>query len=250
MTTGPDTFDNLLAGWLRPAPAPAGLESRILAGLRTAPGRDQAGTALGAGLLDRLAVAASERGVVALDFDKTLPAPQGAAARRFAGQARDELAEYFAGRRAFFRVPVDLERLPGFQRRVLQTALRIPFGEARSYSWIARAIRNPGAVRAVGTALGRNPVPFIVPCHRVLRSDGSLGGYAWGLDLKRRLLELEHSTPVLEGCTSTRIVCRTGCRSGGRLRPDHRVLFASLDDARSVGYRTCRACHPEAAAAS
>jgi O-6-methylguanine DNA methyltransferase len=243
-----DDLDDLLAGWLRPAPAaPAGLEDRILAGLRR---RDEAPAAdLRPWILDRLAITATERGVASIDLDHPAPPPAGAAARRLAERARAELAQYFEGRRSYFSIPVDLEPLPAFQKCVLDAAARIPFGQARSYSWIARAIDRPRAVRAVGTALGRNPVPFIVPCHRVLRSDGSLGGYGLGLDLKRRLLELEHATPPLEGCASTRIVCRTGCSSGQHVHPDHLVLFASLDDAVSVGYRPCRACRPDSPAA-
>jgi O-6-methylguanine DNA methyltransferase len=120
-------------------------------------------------------------------------------------------------------------------------------GEARSYTWIARRIGRPRAMRAVGSALARNPVPFIVPCHRVLRTDGGLGGYALGLPLKRRLLEFERGTPVLEGCATTGIVCRVGCAALRRARPDTRVVFATLADARSVGYRSCEACRPRGA---
>jgi O-6-methylguanine DNA methyltransferase len=113
---------------------------------------------------------------------------------------------------------------------------------------VAERIGSPRAVRAVGTALGRNPVPLIVPCHRVWRADGGLGGYLFGEALKRRLAELERSTPVLEGCTSTRIVCRVGCAHGRHMKPEHRVVFASVEDARSVGYRPCKACRPSTAA--
>src|SRR5439155_456458 len=83
--------------------------------------------------------------------------------------------EYLGGRRAFFGVSVDLSTVPDFQRRVLEAARQIPFGEARPYAWVAAQIGRPRAVRAVGTALARNPVPLIVPCHRVWRSDGGLG---------------------------------------------------------------------------
>jgi O-6-methylguanine DNA methyltransferase len=239
-----DDLDDLLAGWLRPAaPPPAGLEERILAAAR-ARRADTPEADFGPRVLDRLAITATGRGVAAIDLDRPASPPAGAAARRLAERARVELAEYFEGRRSYFSVPVDLDPLPAFQKSVLGAALRIPFGQARSYSWVARAIDRPRAVRAVGTALGRNPVPIIVPCHRVLRSDGSLGGYGLGLDLKRRLLDLEHSTPPLEGCASTRIVCRAGCSSGQHVRPDHLVLFASLGDALSVGYRPCRTCRP------
>jgi hypothetical protein len=103
-------------------------------------------------------------------------------------------------------------------------------------------------VRAVGTALGRNPVPLIVPCHRVWRTDGGLGGYLFGIEVKRRMLALERTTPVFHGCTSTRIVCRVGCVHGRHMRPENRVVFGSGADARSVGYRPCKVCKPSAAA--
>jgi hypothetical protein len=89
-------------------------------------------------------------------------------------------------------------------------------------------------------------VPLIVPCHRVWRTDGGLGGYLFGVALKRRLIDLERRTPVLEGSTSTRIVCRVGCVHGRHGRPENRVVFASVDDARSVGYRACKVCKPAA----
>jgi O-6-methylguanine DNA methyltransferase len=143
---------------------------------------------------------------------------------------------------------VDLSGAPDFQKKVLAAAGRIPFGEVRPYAWIAQRIGHPRAVRAVGTALGRNPVPFIVPCHRVLQTGGGLGGYLFGTDVKSRLLSLERTTPVYEGCTSTHIVCRVGCVHGRHMRPDNRVVFASVDDARSVGYRPCKVCKPARAA--
>jgi O-6-methylguanine DNA methyltransferase len=172
--------------------------------------------------------------------------PATAAARKLIEQARLEIHEYLRGQRAFFRVPVDLTTVPDFQRSVLQAAGHIPFGEARAYAWIAARVGHPRAVRAVGTALGRNPVPLILPCHRVWRSDGGLGGYIFGADVKDRLAALERTTPVLEGCTSTRIVCRVGCIHGRHMRRDNRVVFASVEDARSVGYRPCKVCRPAA----
>ena len=133
---------------------------------------------------------------------------------------------------------------PEFQAKVLRGASAIPFGQARPYAWVAKRIGHPGAVRAVGTALGKNPVPLIVPCHRVLKSDGGVGGYIFGTRFKGRLLEIERTTPVLEGCTSTRIVCRVGCAHLRRAKPENRVVFASVEDARSVGYRPCQVCRP------
>ena len=83
------------------------------------------------------------------------------------------------------------DKLTSFERQVLKAALRIPLGQTRSYQWIAKAIRKPKAVRAVGQALKKNPFPILVPCHRIIRADGSLGGYAGGQKKKRKLLRLE-----------------------------------------------------------
>lgn len=98
---------------------------------------------------------------------------------------------YFSGRVIDFPDRLDLSGGTPFQREVWETAKLIPYGETQSYGWIARQMGNPKAVRAVGQALGKNPLPIIVPCHRVLASGGKLGGFSSGLDLKRRLLGLE-----------------------------------------------------------
>ena len=103
-----------------------------------------------------------------------------------------QLREYFAGRRTRFDLPL-APRGTDFQRAVWKALEAIPYGELRSYGEIARAIGNPRAVRAVGAANGRNPLPIVVPCHRVVGSDGSLTGFAGGLEIKRRLLALEGS---------------------------------------------------------
>ena len=109
---------------------------------------------------------------------------------------RRELDDYLRGRRLSFSVPVDLRHVTPFQRSVLEAARAVPRGQVASYSDIGRRIGKPGAARAVGQALGSNPVPIVVPCHRVLASDGSLGGYSGrgGLRTKRRLLALEGAT--------------------------------------------------------
>lgn len=104
--------------------------------------------------------------------------------------ARAELADYFAGRRRAFTVPL-APRGSEFQRRVWAELRAIPFGERRSYADLARAIGRPGASRAVGAANGRNPISIIVPCHRVIGSDGALRGYAGGEASKRWLLDFE-----------------------------------------------------------
>lgn len=104
---------------------------------------------------------------------------------------KGELVEYFAGKRQVFDVPIDLRRVGAFQRSVLEAALHIPAGSYWTYQQVARYIGQPKASRAVGQALARNPVAIFVPCHRVLAADGSLHGYAGGLERKQALLKLE-----------------------------------------------------------
>jgi methylated-DNA-[protein]-cysteine S-methyltransferase len=104
---------------------------------------------------------------------------------------RRELDDYFAGRRRSFDLPIDWQLSRGFLLRARQGIAAIPYGETRTYTDLARGAGNERAVRAAGSACSRNPIPLVVPCHRVLRSDGSLGGYAGGLAMKERLLALE-----------------------------------------------------------
>jgi methylated-DNA-[protein]-cysteine S-methyltransferase len=106
-------------------------------------------------------------------------------------EARRELDEYFAGDRRQFELPLDWRLSAGFRRRVLRATARIPFGETSTYSRMAQAAGSPRAHRAAGTALGANPLPIVVPCHRVLRTGGALGGYGGGLPAKETLLRLE-----------------------------------------------------------
>ena len=101
------------------------------------------------------------------------------------------LGDYFAGRRVVFNDELDLAAATAFQREVWRLARLIPYGQTRSYGWIARRMGRAGAARAVGQALARNPLPVIVPCHRVVAKNGKLGGYGGGLDKKRHLLRLE-----------------------------------------------------------
>src|SRR5919112_3427794 len=109
-------------------------------------------------------------------------------------RAASELREYFGGQRAQFGVPLDWGRMAPFQRAVLEATATVPFGHVDTYAGIARKIGKPGATRAVGNALGRNPIPVIVPCHRVIRSDATIGGYTGGLGIKHRLLAIEGIT--------------------------------------------------------
>jgi O-6-methylguanine DNA methyltransferase len=177
-----------------------------------------------------------------------IPASLGTAiARRLAGDRRA-------------RVPLDLRGHTPFERDVWTKALEIPHGEVRPYGWIAAEIGRPKAVRAVGTALGHNPVPLVVPCHRVVRSDGTIGQYSLGgPQYKRAILAAEGVDPdALEslarrriryiGSTTTRVVCLPTCHNARRISERHRTQFRSLEAAADAGFRPCRACRPRSAA--
>ncbi|MFC1987378.1 methylated-DNA--[protein]-cysteine S-methyltransferase [Chloroflexota bacterium] len=105
----------------------------------------------------------------------------------------ERLRVYFSGHRATFFDKIDLSGATPFQRKTWETTRLIPYGETRTYLWIAEQIKRPGAVRAVGQALAKNPLPVIVPCHRVISSSGHLGGFSGGVEMKQQLLRLENS---------------------------------------------------------
>jgi len=108
-------------------------------------------------------------------------------------EVRRELDRYFEGELRDFGLPLDWRLTSGFRGKVQHAIARIPYGQTRTYTEMARSAGNERAVRAAGTACGSNPIPIVVPCHRVLRSGGALGGYGGGLDMKKALLELEGS---------------------------------------------------------
>ena len=150
--------------------------------------------------LGPITLAATDNGLAGLWFDgqRHLPEQLGAAAgwptrdtHPVLNQAAAQLREYFAGTRHQFDLPLDLDCGTPFQRSVWHALLGIGHGETASYRDIAARVGNPSAVRAVGAAVGRNPVSIVVPCHRVVGADGSLTGYAGGLARKTALLELE-----------------------------------------------------------
>jgi O-6-methylguanine DNA methyltransferase len=158
------------------------------------------------------------------------------------------------------RLPVDLSGLTEFQQAVLRRAATIPRGEVRPYGWIAKEIGRPRAVRAVGSALAQNPVPVIIPCHRVVRSDGTLGKYSLGADENKRVL-LEMEGIDVDGLSSlsargvrfigsdtTHVFCHSTCRNARRITDAHRVEFHSGAEAENAGYRACRVCRPARAA--
>jgi O-6-methylguanine DNA methyltransferase len=159
-------------------------------------------------MIGPLFLAASRRGLVALEFDVRLPGQQTIRPNprdlRQEGKTKnvfeesssalqpymEELEQYFSGKRRKFDFPLDL-RGTDFQLTCWHALLAIPYGETRSYADIARAVGKPNAFRAVGMANNRNPIAIVVPCHRVIASDGGLCGYGGGLEVKRKLLALE-----------------------------------------------------------
>jgi methylated-DNA-[protein]-cysteine S-methyltransferase len=127
-----------------------------------------------------------------------------------------KLQHYFDGQRVLFDEPLDLGEATAFQRRVWLAVRDIPYGETRSYGQIARQVGSPGAARAVGQAMAANPLPIVVPCHRVIGSDGDLRGFGGGLDLKQRLLEMERAlkeTPGGENQSGSTVACKQGRES-------------------------------------
>jgi len=152
----------------------------------------------------------------------------------------------------------DLRGVGDFDRAVLAKTLEIPPGEVRPYAWIVREIGHPAAVRAAGSALGRNPVPILIPCHRVVRSDGTAGDYGFGPQIKADLLrheevDLEESRRLGRrgvhylASDSTGVFCYPSCHHARRISAGHRVELANASVARGAGYRPCRHCRPAAA---
>lgn len=155
----------------------------------------------------------------------------------------------------------DLRVLTEFERSVLETARKIPKGEVRPYNWIAREIGRDRAVRAVGSALGRNPVPILIPCHRVVRSDSGIGNYIFGPEVKRLLL-VEEDVDVASlaawqrqgvlfvASATTKIFCNPSCRSARRIREENQVPLRTEREAFEHGFRPCKQCRPAPARAS
>ncbi len=150
----------------------------------------------------------------------------------------------------------DLSRLTPFQRLVLGKTQEIPAGEVRSYKWVAKEIGAERAVRAVGTALAKNPIPFLIPCHRIVRTDGRIGHYSGGgpsmkgkllavegVDLER-LARLAAKRIRFVGSDTTSIFCLPACRRARRVREAQAVYFVTQRDAARRGYRPCRHCRP------
>lgn len=154
------------------------------------------------------------------------------------------------------KVPLELDQLPNFERTVLLKVLEIPRGEVRPYAWVAAEVGRPLAVRAVGNAVARNPIPFVIPCHRVVRSDGRIGNYGAGGPVAKRAVLASEGVDVDEleqlpnrgvrfiGSDTTHVFCYPSCRNARRITAAHRVQLASTHDARDAGFRPCKVCRP------
>jgi O-6-methylguanine DNA methyltransferase len=240
--------------------APEGLAGAVLAAVGLADGYAEI-----EGPIDRLYVAWGPDGVIAVErvgdpmgfetevqlrtgrpiarMDRMPPDLERKVHRQLAGDHQKDL-------------PVDLGGLTGFERSVLTKTMEIPFGEVRPYAWVAREIGRPRAVRAVGSALAENPIPFVIPCHRVVRTDGHIGEYgAGGPEAKRAVLATEGIDPdALErlasrgiryvGSDTTGIFCFPSCRHARRVTERHLVTFRSGEHARAAGFRACKVCRP------
>jgi O-6-methylguanine DNA methyltransferase len=236
--------------------APAGLLDRVAARWVRVPGPVGdlyvATTDQGIAYVRMDAAVADEDASFAASFRKQFGRPLLPASRPPAGLATALRTGNAAGLR------FDLRGSTEFDQAVLRTALTIPRGEIRPYSWVARQIGRPRAVRAVGSALGRNPVPVLIPCHRVTRSDGRIGDYVFGSPVKESLLRAEHvnldevrelagSGSYFVGSDTTGIFCFPTCPNARRITPRHRHGFHTLAEAAAAGFRPCRHCRPAAA---
>jgi O-6-methylguanine DNA methyltransferase len=244
--------------------APAGLTDRALVAVGLADAYAPIDTAIGQiwVAFNGLGVSTVESAESGSAFESRVLTTRGRGAHRVAvlpPRLASAIQRRLAGDRRV-NIPLDLRGHSAFEKDVWMKALEIPRGEVRPYGWIAAEIGRPKAVRAVGTALGHNPVPLIVPCHRVVRSDGMLGQYSLGGPANKRAMlasegldpdgmeKLARSGIRYIGSDTTRIYCLPTCHNAKRITETHRVAFRSAGDGSRAGYRACRECRPAAAA--
>jgi len=238
----------------------------------TAPAGLALDVGLGTGLIDGYRLYDSPVGEVAVTFN-----PKGVSTVRLASEdfERDFLAGH--GRRLVLAnppagwdrkiglaiesgrpgsLPLDLRGVSPFRQTIMGVAATIPRGQVRPYSWLAQEAGKPGAARAVGSAMSHNPVPLIVPCHRVVRADGQIGAYSLGgPENKWTLLRSEGADPAtlqsqaeggvrFVGSDTTRVFCYPTCADARRIGSAHRVSLTSAGLARQAGFRPCEKCRP------
>jgi len=240
--------------------APAGFADRVLAQAGMADSYAVFETVLGPVYVawNRLGVSAAMRSKSATEFQEWFGREVGRRLVRVDPPAdlADKISDQLSGKR---RLRFDLRGLTPFSQAVLEKTLQIPRGQVRPYGWVAREIGHPAAVRAVGTALANNPIPYFIPCHRVVRSDGVIGNYGGGgPEAKKNILSLEgvqlarlqklaQSGYRYEGVKSTKIFCFPTCYHGRHAREENFVFFHDEAEARAAGYRPCKDCRPAVA---
>ena len=240
--------------------APAGFADRVLAQVGMTDSYARFETVLGDVYVawNRLGVSAAMRAASADEFEawfrKEVGRPLMASAppSDLGGKIRDELD----GKR---RMRFDLRGLTPFEQAVLRKTRQIPRGEVRPYGWVAREIGHPAAVRAVGTALANNPIPYFIPCHRVVRTDGHIGNYGGGgPEAKRAILTLEgvrlarlqemaKAGVRYQGVRTTKIFCFPTCHTGRHALEKNIVWLHDEASARAAGFRPCKVCRPAVA---
>ena len=211
----------------------------------------------------RLFIADGPRGILSIHFmDGKGPAPVELMRGKFdivenqpsADSIGAEIRNFVAGDREALKHQVDLSLVESdFRRRALTKLLRVPIGSVVTYQGLARALGAPDAQRAVGTAMGTDPIPIYVPCHRVIKSDLSIGNYGGGVERKLKLLRAEGFTVgsdlrvperAVMGHQKTRIYCRPQCPAAKRADTGRMFIFADSAKARGAGLRACKICHP------
>jgi len=241
--------------------APDGFADRLLALAGMADSYARFETVLGDVYVawNRMGVSAAMRAATAEEFEAWFrnevgrPLMVADAPAELAEKIHDELT----GKR---RMRFDLRGLTPFEQAVLRKTREIPRGEVRPYGWVAREIGHPAAVRAVGTALANNPIPYFIPCHRVVRTDGHIGNYGGGgpeakraiLTLEgvrlKRLEELARSGFRYQGVRTTKIFCYPTCHTGRHALEKNIVWLHDEAGARAAGFRPCKVCRPAAVA--
>ena len=247
-------------GELRFAKAPESLAGAVLAGVGLADAYWQQDTPLGPVFIayNAWGISAVMRAEDGAELQTLFQSRFGRKTRRVAGPPR-ELAHavdrLLAGDRVG-ELRFDLRSASEFERAVLLKAMEIPQGEVRPYSWIAREIGRPRAVRAVGSALGQNPIPLLIPCHCVVRTDGRIGEYVFGSEAKRAVLAAEGADPeLIEKLARSGVryyaddgppgnYCFPTCGGMHRRHDPHRKSFYTAREAITQGYRPCPVCRP------
>lgn len=239
--------------------APAGLAERVLAEAGLTDQYARFDTVIGAVYVawNRNGVSAATRSRSAQEFEEQFrhevgrPLRPGEPPKHLAHQVSKELS----GKRT---MRFDLRGLTEFEQAVLRKAREIPFGQVRPYSWVAREIGHPAAVRAVGTALAHNPIPYFIPCHRVVRADGVIGNYGdGGPEAKKAILthegvhvqelaDLARAGVRYQGMKSTGIYCYPTCYHGRHAKKQNIVWLHDAVEAKAAGFRPCKTCRPVA----